>query len=45
VVLEGSRIFDLGAGCEDKKVVAVWAERARAAAERNGLGVDDFIVS
>lgn len=26
VVVEGSGIFDLRAGCEDKKVAAVWAE-------------------
>ena len=45
VVVEGSGIFDLRAGCEDKKVAAVWAEEARAAAARNGLSVDDFVVS
>ena len=45
VVVEGSGIFDLRAGCEDKKVAAVWAEGARAAAGRNGLRVDDFVVS
>jgi hypothetical protein len=25
VVVEGLGIFDLGAGCEDKKAAAVWA--------------------
>jgi hypothetical protein len=45
VVVEGSGIFDLGAGCEDKKAAAVWVEGARAAAARNGLRVDDFVVS
>ena len=45
VVVEGSGIFDLRAGCEDKKVAGVWAEGARAAAARNGLRVDDFVVS
>ncbi len=45
VLVEGSGIFDLRAGCEDKKVAAVWAEGARAAAARNGLEVDDFVVS
>ncbi len=45
VVVEGSGIFDLRAGCEDKKVATVWTEGARAAAARNGLRVDDFVVS
>jgi hypothetical protein len=45
VVVKGSVIFDLRAGCKDKKVAAVWAEEARAAAARNGLRVDDFVVS
>ena len=45
VVVKGSGIFDLRAGCEDKKAAMVWAEGARAAAARNGLRVDDFVVS
>ena len=45
VVVEGSGIFDLGAGCEDKKWRRYGPRRARAAAARNGSGVDDFVVS
>ena len=45
VVVKGSVIFDSRAGCEDKKAAMVWAEGARAAAARNGLRVDDFVVS
>ena len=45
VVVKGSGISDLKAGCEDEKGAAVWAEEARAAAARNGLRVDDFVVS
>ena len=45
VVVKGSVIFDSRAGCEDKKAATVWAEGARAAAARNGLRVDDFVVS
>ena len=45
VVVEGSGIFDLRAGCEEKNAATVWAVGARAAAARNGLRVDDFVVS
>jgi hypothetical protein len=45
VVVEGTGIFDLRAGCEDEKVAAVWASVGPAAAARNGLRVDDFVVS